>query len=315
MFASYPQPGSPSVHSAPGRAGPCAYTQPFPFYPSRSFDAPPPSPYPRWPYGSYVPQVPTWSAPIPETADGSYPLTFVLVHGLWADSGYWDEVAAELRMMGHTVFAPEYSVRPETDRDIVHADYSHSIASFIASRRLNRIVLVGHSFGGTVVQKAAESIPERIKRLVFMNAFVLEDGQSAADELPPATRETFETLRQSSADDTIMLPFPIFRETFANLAGLELAKRLYGRIKPEPASPLFETLDLRAFYGLNVPKSYIHLTEDTVLPQSGGLYGWHPHMSERLGLFRLIRGRGDHMSTVKTDPHRIARYLYEAARD
>ncbi|SDM82006.1 hypothetical protein SAMN04487897_101151 [Paenibacillus sp. yr247] len=165
-----------------------------------------------------------------------------------------------------------------------------------------------------MIQKVAELVSDRIKRLVFLNAFVLKDGQSVTDELPPPTQQAFQQLRESSKDDTIMLPFPLFRETFVNLASLSLAQQIYNQVTPEPAKPLFEKLDLKKFYGLNVPKSYLYLTEDNALPQGEG-FGWHPHMSSRLGLFRLIKAHGDHISTAKTDPKRLAQKIYEASRD
>lgn len=111
-----------------------------------------------------------------------------------------------------------------------------------------------------------------------------------------------------------MLPFPLFRETFVNLADIQLARHMYQGITPEPAGPFYEKLDLTKFYNLDLPKSYINLTEDNALPQGEG-YGWHPHMSVRLGLFRLLKDRGDHFSTFVTHPERIAQKLYEAGRD
>ncbi|GKU78958.1 hypothetical protein [Paenibacillus sp. L3-i20] len=54
----------------------------------------------------------------------------------------------------------------------------------------------------------------------FWDAFVLKDGESLVDELPPPTRAGFEQLRASSNDDTIMLPFPLFRDLFVNKATL-----------------------------------------------------------------------------------------------
>lgn len=243
------------------------------------------------------------------------PLTFVLVHGSWADSGFWDGIAAELRRMGHVVYAPEYPGHgPDTNKAVSHAMITKSVADFITANQLQDVILVGHSFGGTVVQKTAELVPDRIKRLVFYNAFVLNDGESLADEFPPSARQGFQQLLQSSKDNTIMLPFPLFRETFVNLASLEVAEQIYKGITPEPAKPLFEKLDLKKFYSLTMPRSYLYFTEDNVLPQGNG-YGWHPHMSSRLGLFRLIKGHGDHMTTAKTEPALVAARIYEAGRD
>ncbi|WP_437349104.1 alpha/beta fold hydrolase [Paenibacillus humicus] len=242
-------------------------------------------------------------------------LTFVLVHGSWADASYWSEVASELRRQGHIVHVPEYPGHgPDYNPGVTHEAITRAVAATITGCGLSDVRLVGHSFGGSVIQKTAELVPDRIRRIIFMNAFVLKDGQSVADELPPPVQQSFIQLRQSSPDDTIMLPYPLFRDTFANLADKRLADHLYSRMVPEPAKPLFEKLDLKKFYGLEIPRSYLYLTTDGVLPQGEG-YGWHPHMSGRLGVFRLIKTEGDHMSTVKTAPARIAAGLYEAARD
>ncbi|WP_379127197.1 alpha/beta hydrolase [Paenibacillus sp. sgz500958] len=274
------------------------------------------------PFGRMYPDH-LWLAPSPWASemenshpDQPQPLTFVLVHGSWADCTFWNGIAAELQNMGHMVYAPEYPGHgTDRNKNVTHAMISGSVTHFIRNNDLRNIILVGHSFGGTVIQKVAELIPERIKRLVFLNAFVLNDGQSLADELPLPTREAFQQLRKSSKDDTVMLPFPLFRENFANLGSLETVKCLYNRISPEPAKPLFEKLNLKKYFTLDIPKSYVHLTEDSALPHGSQDYGWFPHMANRLGMYRFIQGAGDHMTTVKTEPGRLARMLYAGARD
>lgn len=243
------------------------------------------------------------------------PLTFVLVHGAWADASFWNPVAAELRAKGHAVYIPEYPGHgSDLNTNVTHGMISKAVADYITANNLRDIILVGHSFGGSVVQKVAELVPDRIKRLVFMNAFVLGDGQSVADQFPQPAQQAFEQLRKASKEDTIMLPFPLFRDAFVNVADLALAQRLYNEVRPEPAKPSFEKLDLKAFYKLPTPRSYLYLTEDNVLPQGEG-FGWHPHMSSRLGMFRLIKSPGDHMTYFRTKPALLAQRLYEASRD
>ncbi|UNK15869.1 alpha/beta hydrolase [Paenibacillus sp. N3/727] len=242
-------------------------------------------------------------------------LTFVLVHGSWADARFWDGVAAVLRNQGHVVHTPEYAGHgKDPNKNVTHAMITKSVVDYITKQNLRDFILVGHSFGGTVIQKVAEQVPDRIKRLVFWDAFVLKDGESVADELPPITRQGFERLRASSKDDTIMLPFPLFRDLFVNTSTLEEAKRMYAGITPEPAKPLFEKLDLKAFYALPIPKSYVYFFQDNALPQGEGL-GWNPHMSTRLGQFRLIVGDGDHFTDTRTRPGMVAQKFYEASRD
>jgi pimeloyl-ACP methyl ester carboxylesterase len=266
----------------------------------------------NWNY-PYVNAYPTYERYMPSYLP---PLTFVLVHGAWADASFWDETAAVLRQMGHIVYAPEYPGHgADPNKNVTHAMISRSVADFIIARNLEQIILVGHSFGGTVVQKVAELVPNRIKRLVFWDAFVLNDGESAADEFPSAALVFFQQLRDSSKDDTIMLPFLFFRDTFVNIAPLDIAQSIYNKITPEPAKPLFEKLDLKKFYSLTTPRSYIFFTEDNVLPQYNSEYGWHPHMSSRLGIFRYIQGNSDHMTSTKMHPGMLAQKIYEAGRD
>ncbi|MEH7309072.1 alpha/beta hydrolase [Neobacillus drentensis] len=242
-------------------------------------------------------------------------LTFVLVHGSWADAHFWDGVAAVLRSRGHAVYTPEYAGHgKDPNKHVTHAMITKSVVDFITKLNLRNFVLVGHSFGGTVVQKVAEQVPDRIKRLVFWDAFVLKDGESVVDEFSPQMRLGFEQLRAGSKDDTIMLPFPMFRDSFVNTATLEEAKRMYAGITPEPAKPLFEKLDLKAFYALRTPKSYVYFYQDNALTQEEG-FGWHPHMSIRLGQFRLIVGDGDHFTDTRTRPAIVAQKFYEAGRD
>lgn len=242
-------------------------------------------------------------------------LTFVLVHGSWADAHFWDGVAAVLRSQGHAVYTPEYAGHgKDPNKNVTHAMITKSVVDFITKLNLRNFILVGHSFGGSVIQKVAEQVPDRIRRLVFWDAFVLKDGQSVADEFPPQTRQGFEQLRASSNDDTIMLPFPLFRDLFVNTATFEEARHMYAGVTPEPAKPLFEKLDLKAFYELPIPKSYVYFYQDNTLPQGEG-YGWNPHMSTRLGQFRLIVGDGDHFTDTLTRPDMVAQKFYEAARD
>ncbi|SEO88287.1 alpha/beta fold hydrolase [Paenibacillus sp. OV219] len=244
------------------------------------------------------------------------PLTFVLVHGSWADSSFWRSVGAELAARGHIVYAPEYPGHgSDPNTNVTHGMLSKAVADFIIGHNLQDVILVGHSFGGSVVQKAAELLPDRLKRMVFMDGFVVGDGESLADQFPPAARSGFEQLRKASgANDTIMLPYPLFRDNFVNLADEALARQLYSEIRPEPAKPLFEKLDLKRFYALQTPRSYLFLTGDNAIQQGEG-YGWHPHMSSRLGMFRLVVAEGDHMTYFRTQPAYYATKLIEASRD
>jgi pimeloyl-ACP methyl ester carboxylesterase len=240
--------------------------------------------------------------------------TFVLVHGSWHDGSAWKTVIHHLEAKGHQAFAPTIAGHGKgANKNVNHAQCTQSIVDYIVDKDLTDIVLLGHSFGGTAIAKAAEAISDRIKRLIFFTAFVLNDGESLTDLFPPDSQALFDQLVRQSDDRTVMLPFDIWREAFINDADLELAKSSYAQLSPEPYQPWIDKLDLKQFYSLPIPKSYLYCTEDNVLPQ-GEQWGWHPRMSNRLGLFRLVQMPGSH-EVIFSNPIGLAEKIIVAGRD
>lgn len=239
--------------------------------------------------------------------------TFVLVHGSWHDGSAWSQVIKRLERHGHHAFGPTIAGHGKgVDKQVTHAQSTQSIVDFIVDKGLTDIVLLGHSYGGTIVSKVAEAIPDRIRRLVFWNAFILQDGERLYDVLPPQHIALFDQLAAASPDNTVMLPFPIWREAFINDADLELAQWAYEQLSPEPFGSVKEPLDLKQFYALQTPRSYLNGTEDTALPP--GEWGWHPRMSSRLGLYRLVQMPGSH-ELLFSNPSGLADKIMEAGRD
>jgi pimeloyl-ACP methyl ester carboxylesterase len=239
--------------------------------------------------------------------------TFVLVHGSWHDGGAWAPVIKHLQKLGHAAFGPTVAGHGKgVPKNVNHAQCTQSIVEYILKNDLKDFVLVGHSYGGTIISKVAEAVPERIRRLVFWNAFVCANGHSLNDEVPPHYRALFDQMAKASPDNTVMLPYPIWREAFINDADDALARASYETLSPEPYQPFVDKLDLTKFYGLQIPKSYLNCTEDTALPH--GEWTWHPRMSSRLGLFRLVQMPGSH-EAIFSNPTLLAEKFIEAGRD
>jgi pimeloyl-ACP methyl ester carboxylesterase len=105
----------------------------------------------------------------------------------------WSRLARELRGGGHEVFTPSLSgigerahlAGPSIDLSTHIAD----VVNAIEYERLERVVLVGHSYGGMVVTGAADRAAARLRALVYLDAFVPQDGQALVDLLPAAARE------------------------------------------------------------------------------------------------------------------------------
>jgi pimeloyl-ACP methyl ester carboxylesterase len=240
-------------------------------------------------------------------------MRFVLVHGSWHDGALWKPVADRLEADGHEVTTPTVAGHGKgVEKAVSHEDCVRSIVDHIVDADLQDVVLVGHSFGGTVIARVAGEIPERLRRLVFWNAFVPEDGHCLDDEVPPHYRELFSGLAAASGDNTVMLPYPIWRDAFIGDADEALARSSYELLSPEPHRCFTDRLDLGAFYASRVPRSYLNCTADVALPP--GEWAWHPRMSSRLGLYRLVQMPGSH-EVMFTNPDGLAAKFVEAGRD
>jgi pimeloyl-ACP methyl ester carboxylesterase len=236
-----------------------------------------------------------------------------LVHGSWHDGSAWKPVIDQLEAKGHLAFAPTIAGHGKgVPKNVNHAQCTQSIVDYIVSKDLTDIVLLGHSFAGTIIAKVAEAIPDRIRRLIFFDAFVLNDGESLTDNFPPHLHSLLDELVRESNDWTVMLPFEMWREVFIDDADLELARSSYAQLSPEPYQPWIDKLDLKQFYLLPIPKSYLYCTEDNVLPQ--GEWGWHPKMSSRLGQFRFVQMPGSH-EVMFSNPVGLAEKIIVSGRD
>src|SRR5437764_2913335 len=124
------------------------------------------------------------------------PATFVLVHGAWHGGWCYARAATLLRSRGHTVFTPTLTGQGERAHlfsgAINLSTHIEDVLGVFRFERLSDVVLVGHSYGGMVVTGVADRIPERIKHLVFLDAFQPADGQSLFDltgQSPSASEE------------------------------------------------------------------------------------------------------------------------------
>lgn len=239
--------------------------------------------------------------------------TYVIIHGAWHTGAEMEAVAAHIRDSGHTVHCPTLTGnRPEDDRSAIGLnDAIQSAVDFIESNDLNNIRLVGHSYGGMVISGVADRVLQRLTRLVYVNAFVPLDGQCLNDMVPPHYIELFDAVAAEN-NNAVMLPFPIWREAFINDADIQLAKSSFEKLNPHPYRTFTDSITLKQpLAQLNVGKSYVNCQQDTAMPH--GL-PWHPRLSERLGLFRLVECPGSHEAWF-TSPAVLAKAIIAAGRD
>jgi pimeloyl-ACP methyl ester carboxylesterase len=228
--------------------------------------------------------------------------TFVFVHGNWHDGRSWSQVRTHLSEAEYRSIAPTLPGRVADDdrASVTHDDYVAAVDAALDSVD-GPVVLVGHSFGGSVISRLAELRPDRCAGLVYYSAFVPRDGERVADSLPPAFIEFLNGGAAASADRTVALPYEVFRDTFANTVHDETARRLHATLVPEPYGPIFEPLALPSEARDAIPTTYIACRDDRTLPPGT----FHPGQSGRLRSCTLIEIDGDH-ETLLTAPERLA---------
>ncbi len=241
--------------------------------------------------------------------------TIVIVHGAWHTGPLLEKTADFIRDDGWTVYTPTIrGNKPGDNRANINLTQAiQSIVDYIIELDLKDVILVGHSYGGMVITGVVDKIMNRIKRLVYWNAFVPFNGQSLTDMTPESYNILFEILAKEN-NNAVFLPFPVWREAFINYADLELATKSYNELNPHPYLTFTEKLVFQNFdqlATLNIGKSYINGIADIALPQT---LGWNPRLSERLGLFRYIDHKYDH-EVCFSEPKVLAQCIIEAGRD
>ncbi len=113
---------------------------------------------------------------------------FLLVHGAWHGGWCWKKVAPLLCKHGCNVVTPTLSGLGERSHlltsEINLLTHINDIVQILKYRDLRDVVLIGHSYAGMVISGVAEILPERLARLVYVDAPVPLNGQSAIDLLP-----------------------------------------------------------------------------------------------------------------------------------
>ena len=118
--------------------------------------------------------------------------TFVLIAGAYGGGWWWKKVTPLLRVAGHEVYTPTLTGLGERAHllspDVDLSTHIRDIVNLLYYEDLEDVVLVGHSNGGMAATGAAEATPERIRRLVYLDVPIPEDGQSSFDAAAPGLR-------------------------------------------------------------------------------------------------------------------------------
>jgi pimeloyl-ACP methyl ester carboxylesterase len=138
--------------------------------------------------------------------------TYILVHGAWHGSWCWKRVRNSLRAEGHQVFTPTLTGLGERSHlgssSVGMSTHIADIVNLIKWEELSDIILCGHSYGGCVISGVADRIHDQIRTLVYVDAFVLEDGECLMDLYPQEQVEAARQQAKTTGDGWKVDPLP-----------------------------------------------------------------------------------------------------------
>lgn len=192
---------------------------------------------------------------------------FLLVHGGFHGSWCWKEVTTYLRNLGHEVFTPTLTGLGERahliNPTITLETHVQDITEVIKCEELENIILVGHSYAGMVIRSVADLLPNKIAKLVYLDAIVPRQGQSMSKLLGPLG-EQINILVASEGYGWLLSPKafladPYFFGVFDELKHNWLASKL----TPHPANTFLQAAQMSNPLAEKIPVSYIYCTEKT----------------------------------------------------
>lgn len=192
--------------------------------------------------------------------------TYVLIHGSWLGKFCWTEVVTMLEAMGHTALTIDLpahgddSILPENTS---LEGYRDAVLGLIGDR--TDVILVGHSMAGVVISAVAEAIPDRLKALVYLCAYLPRSGESLY-QLSSEDRESLvgKYWRQEHPEQYSLAW--VASEGIVAAFGADCPPRyqdlLVNRHRPEPVPPLATPVTLTAERYGRVSRYYIETLQD-----------------------------------------------------
>jgi pimeloyl-ACP methyl ester carboxylesterase len=175
--------------------------------------------------------------------------TFLFVHGAWGGGWEYARVDSILRTKGDIVFHPTLTGLGErvhlANTEISLSTHIMDIVNVIKFEDLHDVILVGHSYGGMVISGVAEQVPDRIKQLIYLDAFVPNDGESIKSMVGPG----WGGVEKAVKDGFVSYLFGI-------------TKPIPPTDVPQPLKTFTESIKISNPLVLKIPTAYILMTKD-----------------------------------------------------
>lgn len=233
--------------------------------------------------------------------------TFVVCHGAWSAAWAWKKVRPLLRAAGHEIFTPTYTGLGERAHQVARSinleTHIGDVLAVLECEDLRDVVLVGHSYGGMVATGVADRAAERIAKLVYLDAFVPEHGQSVFDMLPAQERTRRQEAARAEGDGWLLPPNPTPSDTSAEDIAWIAPRRRW-----QPIGTFAQPLTLNN-ETVGPPRTYIYCTR----LGPGDTFGQFARRFRADAAWQFLEIDASHSPNV-TAPDAIARLLDQIAR-
>ena len=192
--------------------------------------------------------------------------TLVLVAGGWQGGWSWRRVVPHLRADGHQVFTPTLSGLGER-RHLLGCvggldTHVKDVLGVIEYEDLQEVVLVGHSYAGVVITAVAEVVAEKLSHLVYLDAWLPQDGQAMFDLMPPERAEDLREAAKVQGEGIGIPPNPI--EVFG-ITDEEDARWFASKLVLHPLKSFEDPVRLSSEAAKRLPHTYIVCTDNPAL--------------------------------------------------
>ena len=241
---------------------------------------------------------------------------FVLVHPAWHGGWCWTKVTPLLQKAGHQVLTPTLTgvgermhlARPEVGLDLHVTD----VLSVLKYEDLRDVILVGHSSSGAVVAGVADRSPERVAHIVYLDAFVPENGQCVFDLVAPERRRAMEDLVDREGRGWLLPRFapPPWATIVRDMWGVTDegdVRWMLDRLSPTPIGHFKEAVKRTNAAAETLPRTFIRCRR---FPNAR--FDEHVAMAKRTAGWRVREMDSSHHPFI-TAPDELTRLLLEAA--
>lgn len=191
---------------------------------------------------------------------------YVLVHGAWHGGWCWQKVSTSLQAQGANVYTPTLSGlgehRHTLDSSVNLETHITDIVNFIVMQDLHNVILVGHSYAGTVIAGVADRIPERLSKLVFFDAMIVRSGQSALNVQPKENQ----VIAAKAAAATNGLSVAAWGADVFGVRDTADIRWVNERLTPQPYRAFTQTLQLKHDFGNHIPLIYVACVKPMLVP-------------------------------------------------